>query len=790
MRQAKILIVVLVMAFAPLVAAEDIVKDTSTSIDGEFIRGGRMTTSFNYTLTEIQRETAVDTVLVIDRSGSMSGDKIRGAKRAARQYVNDMLTEAGDRAAVVVYDHEGDEEIIHDLSSDKSSLRQAINSISAGGRTCIDCGIDLSADLSWSDSAVNAMVVLTDGKDNQGGDPVVAADEARQNFVETIHGIIYGNGARTTTMSGISNAGCSKDRSENHDDDSCWFAPRGDVLKDIYQSIREDVSLKASAIKIHAVLPDHATPSPEAQNKIIDSYTHSSGNQTYVFRGPSTIGAHPVSIDWKPGQSGQKIMIMTGESFVEYKDKGQTKTKHLNGELRYARIGYVDYEAYDGSISKDQNGVDISVNVRNNGNHEAPETPLTVYRNDQTDSDAVNVTVAPLQPDESRTITLNDVSAEKDIFTSTEFVTALIDSFGVFQNGNIDEQNEDNNDVVLGRIDVTPPTTTDDYTGSGWEDSYIPVNITCDDDHDGKTTGCAFIEWQIWKGSTLVHEGIEPGDETTVNVGLRENGDLTLRYRGYDMNYNYDDWASATATQVKVDKEDPVPHIISPSDDKWYENDLEIKVIDRESGSGLVNDSCAYRYKNGTQPWSSWTERNCPHGNFTIRVPEMCSANGRDQCKVEARVSNEAGRTGTYRADYNIDTKAPTVACPNCMPRNVRTNTKINIAPDVNDSGTGAVSVNICREEACANILCGFDATKGDSCSFTTSGRPALDQTYWIKATDGLGHTTRIPGDNYAVKAGYNEPCNGDPECMSGTCGENGLCDANLIPPKIDFFPD
>ncbi len=85
------------------------------------------------------REAIADSISVMDISGSMEGDRLTQAKNASRQFVDIILEADGNRAGFVSYN----EAVVDSsgLSKDKAYLKNLIDSQTAGGNTCIGCGI-------------------------------------------------------------------------------------------------------------------------------------------------------------------------------------------------------------------------------------------------------------------------------------------------------------------------------------------------------------------------------------------------------------------------------------------------------------------------------------------------------------------------------------------------------------------------------------------------------------------------------------------------------------------------
>lgn len=107
--------------------------------------------------------------LVLDRSGSMQGDKLAYAKQAAIYAVQNLLPE--DRVAVVMYDDKVEVLVPNSPASHRQAIIERIQSIQAGGSTALHAG--------WLEGAtqvatfqepgrLNRVILLSDGLANQG----------------------------------------------------------------------------------------------------------------------------------------------------------------------------------------------------------------------------------------------------------------------------------------------------------------------------------------------------------------------------------------------------------------------------------------------------------------------------------------------------------------------------------------------------------------------------------------------------------------------------------------------
>lgn len=142
-----------------------VAKGTIT-VTAELTSGGR-------TITKTTRlrvaSKARDTVLVLDRSGSMFGEPLREMKKAAIRFCRELLTdEARNRVGLVFYD---DMVISYDLTDDIDSLIEIIENISTGGSTNMEEALEEADAILQSQSregAVRNVVIMADGLPNMG----------------------------------------------------------------------------------------------------------------------------------------------------------------------------------------------------------------------------------------------------------------------------------------------------------------------------------------------------------------------------------------------------------------------------------------------------------------------------------------------------------------------------------------------------------------------------------------------------------------------------------------------
>lgn len=112
----------------------------------------------------------VNLALVIDRSGSMSGDKIEKAREAALEAVRQLAPD--DVVSVIAYDTRVETLVPAQRVGNRRRLEEAIRSLEATGNTALHGGVVRGADevrrFSEDGRYVNRVILLSDGQANVG----------------------------------------------------------------------------------------------------------------------------------------------------------------------------------------------------------------------------------------------------------------------------------------------------------------------------------------------------------------------------------------------------------------------------------------------------------------------------------------------------------------------------------------------------------------------------------------------------------------------------------------------
>ncbi len=122
-----------------------------------------------FTMEKAGARTPVNVAIVLDKSGSMSGEKIMRAKEAARRAIDHLAP--SDIVSIVAYDSTVRVLVPATKASDKETVRAGIDRITPGGNTALFAGVSKGADelqKFLDKNRVNRVVLLSDGLANVG----------------------------------------------------------------------------------------------------------------------------------------------------------------------------------------------------------------------------------------------------------------------------------------------------------------------------------------------------------------------------------------------------------------------------------------------------------------------------------------------------------------------------------------------------------------------------------------------------------------------------------------------
>ncbi|MFO7617209.1 MAG: VWA domain-containing protein [Bacteroidales bacterium] len=221
----------------------------------------------------------IKVALVMDRSGSMSGQRLRDAKAAAIDFVN--LLGDQDQACLIGF---ADNATVHQpFTSDKQLLVNKINMLSPTGATAIFDAVNLAVDQVLTQSGVRAILALTDGEDNRSATtPDVITARANQNGIN-IYSIGLGNESEPLMSQLATETG-----------GQYFFAPTSAELGFIYHAISGQIH----NLYIARYIADEEGPYPRKVE--ITAVVYDQGGSDYRYYSMEDLTIHFLAWDGQP----------------------------------------------------------------------------------------------------------------------------------------------------------------------------------------------------------------------------------------------------------------------------------------------------------------------------------------------------------------------------------------------------------------------------------------------------------------------------------------------------------
>ena len=185
-----VLALIITCACAGVASGQELLFEASVSTPW-MLAGRNNTTYLKISLTGFDigdrgRRTPVNVAIVLDRSGSMEGEKIERAREAAKLAIE--LLGAQDIVSIVTYSDTVSVLVPATKVADRAYLLHKIDSIYADGSTALFAGVSKGADelIKFFDSnRVNRVILLSDGLANVGPDSPAALGDLGASLRKT-----------------------------------------------------------------------------------------------------------------------------------------------------------------------------------------------------------------------------------------------------------------------------------------------------------------------------------------------------------------------------------------------------------------------------------------------------------------------------------------------------------------------------------------------------------------------------------------------------------------------------
>jgi Ca-activated chloride channel family protein len=190
MKTTALLATTALLTALPLVGLSSQVRLDVSLANPVLLAGNKQTTYLKVGLTGFEmkggaKRTPANIAIVVDRSGSMQGDKIKQAKEAARMAVKRL--NANDIVSIIAYDDTVTVLVPATKASDRSAILAGIDRIEAGGSTALFAGVSKGAEevrKFLTRDRVNRVILLSDGLANVGPDTPGALGDLGSSLVK------------------------------------------------------------------------------------------------------------------------------------------------------------------------------------------------------------------------------------------------------------------------------------------------------------------------------------------------------------------------------------------------------------------------------------------------------------------------------------------------------------------------------------------------------------------------------------------------------------------------------
>jgi VWFA-related protein len=170
---------------------------------------------------------ALSLALVLDKSGSMQGNKMKQARESLLRFIS--LMETGDRASLLAFNDRVAN--VLPLTENRESMKRSVLSFKAGGHTALYDAVAHGVESVKGVAGRRAVIVLTDGKANRGTLDIDQAIGAATKAYVSVAVIGLGEDVRTARL----------ERIAQETGGDYFFTPSEEGLAGIYESISKRI---------------------------------------------------------------------------------------------------------------------------------------------------------------------------------------------------------------------------------------------------------------------------------------------------------------------------------------------------------------------------------------------------------------------------------------------------------------------------------------------------------------------------------------------------------------------
>ena len=288
----------------------------------------------------------VNLALVLDRSGSMGGEKIARAREAAIAAVRRL--DGRDMVSVVVYDHEVETLVPAQPARNSEWIEGRIAQITARGNTALFAGLSQGASelrKNLDTGRINRAILLSDGLANTGPsspDEVGRLGAALMKEAISVTTIGVGTDYNEDLMTRVSgNSDGNSYFVEKSDDLPAIFTKElGDVLSVVASRVRLTVRFRAGATPIECIGRD---------GRIVDNTVTVDLNQLYGGQEKYLL----IRVELAPGRDGETRLLADAEVNFEDATSRRSAQATASGRIRFSRDAREVAESVNVAVSRE-----------------------------------------------------------------------------------------------------------------------------------------------------------------------------------------------------------------------------------------------------------------------------------------------------------------------------------------------------------------------------------------------------------------------------------------------------